>query len=108
MFADSGVDVCGLSGLCEDSGVAVCGRSYFEESGVEVLGRSGVSGEKCMVWRDRAVSGEKEFRPPEVAGLEGVDGADFIESMPIADDGRGPVEGRSFRRTVRWRMLKTS
>jgi hypothetical protein len=54
LFGLASVDQrCGVCGLA-DTGVEVLGRS-----GVEVLGRSGyssgtVSGEKWMVWRDRA------------------------------------------------------
>lgn len=79
LCAESGVDVCGLSGLCAEIGEDVCGRSgLLDESGVDVFGRSGVSGELCIVWRDRGVSDRKELRPPDVAGRDGVDGADFM------------------------------
>jgi len=86
-------------------------QRLFAESGVDVFGRSGlsadsiVSGEKCIVWRDLAVSGEKEDSPADVAGREGVVRAEVLWSGSSGVDARSGVEGRFFLRSVRWRIL---
>jgi hypothetical protein len=63
-----------------------------------------VSGEKCIVCRDLAVSGEANI-PADVAGRDGVMGGENFPSVPLAAEVRNPVDGRFFLRSVRWRSL---
>jgi hypothetical protein len=56
LLEDTGVDVFGLSDRCRERGAGVLGLS----------GEFVVSGEKCIVWRDLTVSGEKEDKPAAV------------------------------------------